>query len=135
MSNLFSGCDFVTVSPRKSSNVLVKLTQSNKGKKNEISIFINKLAMSKSGFSSGDRVDVQFAENGDVCRLLKSNVDSGRTITKSNESGVVRMIYNKSMPNFLEDEDCGKVRYVHVDGFIEFKDGQLTFRLKKVKAF
>lgn len=134
MIGLFGGYDFVTVSARKANSVLVKLTQSNKGKKNEISIFINKLAMDKSGFSSGDRVKVQFANNGDICRVLKSKDDPSRTITKSNESGVIRMIYNKSMPNFLEDANCEKVKYVHVDDFIEFKDGQLTFKLKKVKV-
>lgn len=144
MFSEFEG-DFETInaSGRSSSNDLVSISHTKGAKKQEVIFRINREAMNLAKLNYKDKVQIQFANNNTVCRILKT--DKGGSVTLSQQisnnelsAAIIRLIYKPSIPNFLElendkrdqDEPLTKVKYIHEDKMIEYGEAQITFKLK-----
>lgn len=52
-------------------------------------------------------------------------------------AGIIRITFKEGIPNFLEkenllsDEKIKRVKYIHEENMIDFKPGQITFKLKR----
>ncbi|MDO6544285.1 hypothetical protein [Photobacterium sanguinicancri] len=135
----------VTTAGRSTSNDPVSITHSHKTKKNEILFRLSRETMDKCGFTYGCKVHIQFAAEGTVCRILKSDASGAMKLgqqTKDNESsaGIVRLTYKDVLPNFLKIEsekdakEYVRVRYINQDDMIQYEDDTLTFQLKRIEA-
>jgi hypothetical protein len=142
-SDLESSFETINATGRSSSSDLISITHNIGTKKEEIAFRISKEAMKKAKLEYRDKVQIQFAANNTVCRILKS--EQGGSVTLSQQitnndmsAGIVRLMYKQGIPNFLKMEEekllqenkLTKVKYIHEDDQIEFADSQITFKLK-----
>lgn len=129
----------------KSSSELVSITHSFKTKKNELLFRISNEAMEKCGFQYQDKVQILFADGNTVCRIMKSDKPGCVTLsqqTKKSDTSpaVIRLSFRAGLPDFLAQESKGtdkklnRVKYLHKDDMIEFKEGCLTFQLDLVDS-
>jgi hypothetical protein len=142
-SNLEDSFETINASGRSSSNDLVSISHVKGSKKEEVIFRINREAMNKAELNYKDKVQIQFADNNSVCRILKT--DKGGSVTLSQQisnndlsAGIIRLIYKPSIPNFIEMENKNglqtepltRVKYIHENEMIEYGNSQITFKLK-----
>ncbi|HDZ8910414.1 TPA: hypothetical protein RUX66_003214 [Aeromonas dhakensis] len=130
----------ITTTGRGSSE-LISITHSFKTKKNEILFRISHEVMEKCNFRYQDKVQILFANNNTVCRIMHS--DKAGSVTLSQQSkksetspALVRLSFRPGLPDFLSKEGkaahqtLNRVKYVHKEGKIDFQDGCVTFELE-----
>jgi hypothetical protein len=143
---MFDNLNFKAVTAAgKSSSELVSITHSFKTKKNELLFRISHEAMERCGFQYQDKVQLLFANDNTVCRIMKSDKPGSVTLsqqTKKSDTSpaIIRLSFRAGLPDFLAQESKGtnktfnRVKYLHKDDMIEFKDGCLTFQLDLVDS-
>ncbi len=132
----------VTTYGRSSSNDLVSITQNKTPKKNELTFRLSKESLKKSGLTYKDKIAIQFADDGKICRLVKSAISGAATLSqqvKGNDmsAGLIRVVFKPGYPDFLKIESDNeqktviKTKYIHEENMIDFQKGQITFKLKR----
>jgi hypothetical protein len=142
-SDLEKSFETINASGRASSSDLVSISHIIGNKKEEVVIRVSKEAIKKAGIVYRDKVQIQFAANDTVCRILKS--DQGGSVTLSQQissndmsAGIIRLVYKQGIPNFLAIENekgsypkpLTRIKYIHEDNMIEYGNSQITFKLK-----
>ncbi|MEI4971552.1 hypothetical protein ACET9E_10005 [Aeromonas caviae] len=129
----------------KSTSEPVSITHSFKTKKNELLFRISSEVMEQCNFQYQDKVQILFASDNTVCRIQKSDKPGCVTLSQQSKKSeaspaIIRLSFRPGLPDFLTQESkvarkqfC-RVKYLHKDDLIEFKDGCLTFQLDLVDS-
>ena len=133
----------INATGRSSSNDLISITHVKGNKREEVIFRMSKDAMDQSKLNYKDKVQIQFASENTVCRIVKStqggSVTLSQQITNNDMSaGIIRITFKLGIPDFLKQENenispkdpIKRVKYIHEENMIEFGEGQVTFKLK-----